>query len=134
MSALCQNRTQAAARVHAICITRALGSWSGGFGIVMPSIPRPPPYAGRLVDAACWSDGAKFSLPLDSDAPGPCAGGCGADAGRARMAEQLSTCARRIRSRRAEPDAGSAELRPRSARARARVLPAPCAIARYDER
>src|SRR5262249_55415097 len=93
-----------------------------------------PPYAGRLVDAACWSDGAKFSLPLDSDAPGPCAGGCGADAGRARMAEQLSTCARRIRSRRAEPDAGSAELRPRSARARARVLPAPCAIARYDER
>src|SRR5262249_14551342 len=35
----------------------------------------PPPYAGRLVDAACWSDGAKFSLPLDSDAPGPCAGG-----------------------------------------------------------
>src|SRR5262249_34721097 len=88
---------------------------------VCRSISRPPPYAGRLVDAACWSDGAKFSLPLDSDGPGPCAGGSGADAGRARTAEQLSTCPRRIRSRRAEPDAGQAEHCLRSARARARA-------------
>src|SRR5262245_3593832 len=99
---------------------------------VRRSISRPPPYAGRLVDDACWSDGAKFSLPLDSDGPEPCAGGSGADAGRARTVAQLSTCARRIRSRRVEPDAEQAERC--LVRARARALPAPCAIARYDER
>src|SRR5262249_55415098 len=41
MSALCQNRTQAAAWVHAICITRALATSSRGFAIRMPSISRP---------------------------------------------------------------------------------------------
>src|SRR5262249_7361700 len=112
---------------------RGLQTCAPSLGIVvhdadthLPSSPRPR--------SACWSDGAKFSLPPDSDGPGPCAGGSGADAGRARTAEQLSTCPRRIRSRRAEPDAGQAERCLRSARARARALPAPCAIGRYDER
>src|SRR5215813_3138377 len=110
MSAECQNRTQAAAWVHAICITRALATSSRGPAIRMPIDFATPAVRGTVGGRRVLERRAKFSLPLDSDAPGPCAGGSGADAGRARMAEQLSTCARRIRSRRAEPDAGSAEL------------------------
>ena len=37
----------------------------GALRFVCRSISRAPPYAGRLVDAACWSDGAKFRLPLE---------------------------------------------------------------------
>src|SRR5262245_64295581 len=33
----------------------------GGLRFVCRSISRPPPYAGRLVDAACWSDGLSLA-------------------------------------------------------------------------